>query len=278
MAGKSSGMGISCPFYDLIKILKLGRGWMGTRRKIYTFKNFIEIEEYHDGRYGAPGKKREKKKKPTPEQMEKVNRMNKEKKIRRMLREYFRKDDYFTVLTYRKPERPPDMEKAKEDFRKFIGKIRKAYRKKGHELFWIRNIERGSKGGWHIHLAINRIEGTDILLSEAWPHGKVISQLMYEQGGFADLAAYLAKDGKEGDSGEEGQKGRAVKESGYSHSRNMPLPEPRIRKLERWPKKPYIKKGWVLEKDTCHEGTNPFTGYKYRHYTLVKPSSPHRRI
>ena len=49
---------------------------MGTVRKMYRFEKFIEIEEYHDGRYGAPGKKREEKKKPTPEQMEKVNQMN----------------------------------------------------------------------------------------------------------------------------------------------------------------------------------------------------------
>ena len=42
---------------------------MGTIRKIYRFEKFIEIEEYHDGRYGAPGKKREEKKNPTPEQM-----------------------------------------------------------------------------------------------------------------------------------------------------------------------------------------------------------------
>lgn len=271
-------MGIFAPFYDLIKILKIGRKWMGTIRKMYRFKNFIEVEEYHDGRYGAPGKKREKKKKPTPEQMERVNHRNKEKRIRWRLREYFKANDYFTVLTYKKLERPPDMEKAKKDFKKFIRKLREGYRKKGYELFWIRNIERGTKGGWHIHLVINRIEDTDILLSKAWPYGKVINQLMYEKGGFADLAAYMAKTERTEDSEDTGKKGKKIKESSYSHSLNMPIPEPKIRKLKHWPKKPYIKKEWILEKDTSHEGINPFTGYKYRHYTLVKPSSPHRRI
>lgn len=266
------------PFYDLIKILILGRGCMGTVRKLYIFKNFIEVEEYHDGRYGAPGKKREKKKKPTPEQVEKINQMNREKNVRRRLREYFGKNDYFSTMTYRKEERPADMDQAKKDFRKFIRKIKAGYKKRGQELFWIRNIERGTKGGWHVHLAINRIEGTDILLSEAWPHGKVVSQLMYEKGGFADLAAYLTKTEKTWDSEETEKKGRKIRESSYSASKNMPIPKPKIKKLIRWPKEPYVKKGWILEKETCYEGTNQVTGYKYRHYTLAKPAGPHRRI
>ena len=251
---------------------------MGTVRKIYRFEKFIEIEEYHDGRYGAPGKKREEKKKPTPEQMEKVNQMNREKKTRWRLREYFKENDYFTTLTYRKEERPPDMERAKEDFKKFIRKMRDWYFKKGHETFWIRNIEHGTKGAWHIHLVINRIEDTDILLSKAWPHGKVISQLMYEKGGFADLAAYMTKTEKAGETEEPEKKGKKIREASYSASKNMPLPKPTKKKLIRWPKEPYVKKGWILEKGTCHEGINPVTGYQYRHYTLMKPTNPHRRI
>lgn len=271
-------MGIFAPFYDLIKILKIGRGCMGTIRKMYIFKNFIEVEEYHDGRYGAPGEKREKKKEPTPEQMEKVNQMNREKKTRWRLREYFGEHDYFTTLTYSPDKRPPDMDQAKEDFRKFIRKMKEGYRKSGREIFWIRNIEHGTKGAWHVHLVINRIEGTDIMLSKAWPHGKVISQLTYEKGGFADLAAYMTKTEKTKDPEEPEKGGRRIRESSYSASRNMPLPKPKRIKLLRWPKKPYIKKGWILEKGTSHEGINPVTGYKYRHYTLEKPASPHRRI
>lgn len=251
---------------------------MGTIRKMYIFKNFIEVEEYHDGRYGAPGEKREKKKEPTPEQMEKVNQMNREKKTRWRLREYFGEHDYFTTLTYSPDKRPPDMDQAKEDFRKFIRKMKEGYRKSGREIFWIRNIEHGTKGAWHVHLVINRIEGTDIMLSKAWPHGKVISQLTYEKGGFADLAAYMTKTEKTKDPEEPEKGGRRIRESSYSASRNMPLPKPKRIKLLRWPKKPYIKKGWILEKGTSHEGINPVTGYKYRHYTLEKPASPHRRI
>ena len=46
-----------------------------TKRKQHRFKGgkTIDVEEYHDGRYGAPGCKREKKKNPTKEQIQKIN-------------------------------------------------------------------------------------------------------------------------------------------------------------------------------------------------------------
>ena len=57
----------------------------------YAFrkKTIIEIHEYHDGNYGARGKKRMKKKKPTEEQMRLVNANNKARKCRHKLLEYY---------------------------------------------------------------------------------------------------------------------------------------------------------------------------------------------
>ena len=54
---------------------------MATRRKEYRFRNgkIIEIEENHDGNYGAPGQNRIKKKTPTEAQMRLVNIINKVK-------------------------------------------------------------------------------------------------------------------------------------------------------------------------------------------------------
>ena len=52
---------------------------MAIKRKEYKFQKgrIIEIQEFHDGNYGAPGEKRIKKKKPTEEQMRLVNAKNK---------------------------------------------------------------------------------------------------------------------------------------------------------------------------------------------------------
>lgn len=233
------------------------------KKKTIKTKSGMDVTEYHNGRYGAPGMERQKKRKATPEQMEKVNQYNKEKKARLKLMEHFGPNDYFVTLTYKKDERPPDMKAAKKDFSEAMTIIRKEYRKRGYELKWIRNIEVGTKGAWHIHLVINRIPDTDIILKKAWTHGKVVSQLMYEQGGFRKLAAYITKSEKTDP---------RLKESNYSSSKNLPLPDPEVKIYRRWDTWKSIKvpKGYYIDKESFREGINPITGYPYRTYTLLK--------
>ena len=67
--------------------------------------------------------------------------------------------------------RPPDMAGALKDFQKAMRSVRKEYKKRGKELFWIRNIERGTKGAWHIHLIVNEIGETASILQRAWTKG-----------------------------------------------------------------------------------------------------------
>lgn len=231
-------------------------------RKKYTFPHAIEVEEYHTARYGAPGQKRQPKIKPSPEQIERQNQKIKEKKCRRKLRAYFDVNDYFVTLTYKKDARPPDMDQAKRDFGRFIRKLRAEYKKRGKEMRWIRNIEVGTKGAWHVHLVVNRIPDTDLLIRRAWPHGRVTHQLLYEKGEFRELAAYITKSPRT-DS--------RLRESSYSCSRNMPVPEPE-KKLIRWKtwRSIRIPEGYYLEKASLHEGINPVTGYPHRSYTLIK--------
>ena len=93
--------------------------------------------EYHSARYGAPGQKRQKKKKATPEQIEAQNRWTKEKKARIRLLEYFGRVE----------ERPEDMAAAKRDFAQALKVIRREYKKRGAQLYWMRNIEVGTKNG-----------------------------------------------------------------------------------------------------------------------------------
>lgn len=242
------------------------------KRKRYYFENAIEVEEYHDGRYGAPGIKRDKKKKATKEQMDRVNQWNKEKRARHRLRKYFKVGrDWFVTLTYKKEERPPDMKTAKKHFREFYSFLRKEFAKRDVEMRWIRNIENTDRNNWHIHLVINDLPGTNIitLMNKAWPYGKVKDpQLLYEKGEMGDLAAYITKD-------EKSKKNlvfvdHTVTEANYSTSRNMPLPEPEVDKLKRWQKEPKPKEGFYIDSNTLFEGINPVTGYKYRHYTMIR--------
>lgn len=236
---------------------------MAYERKTYRYRNATEIEERHTGKYGAPGMKRQKRKKPTPEQIERQNQYNKEKKARRKLRKWFHVNDYFTTLTYEKEKRPADMSEAKKHFRNFIREVRKEYRKRGKELRWIRNIEVGTRNGWHIHLIINRIPDTDIILAAAWEHGAVKNQLCYQKGEFRKLAAYITKTEKT-DS--------RLRETSYSTSRNLPIPAPEVREVVRWQTwgEVRVPKGFYLDKESYHEGINPVTGYAYREYTLLR--------
>lgn len=231
-------------------------------RKKYMFPHAIEVEEYHTARYGAPGQKRQPKNKPSPEQIERQNQRIKEKKCRRKLRAYFDVNDYFVTLTYKKEERPPNMDQAKRDIGRFIRKLRAEYKKRGQDLRWIRNIECGTKGAWHVHLVVNRIQDADLLIRKAWMHGKVTHQLLYEKGEFRELAAYITKSPRTDN---------RLRESNYSCSRNMPVPEPE-KKLIRWKtwRSIRIPEGYYLEKASLHEGINPVTGYPHRSYTLIK--------
>lgn len=236
---------------------------MSYTKNIYEFKNAIEVEERHTYQYRSPGMKREKKKKLTPAQMQAVNQKKKEKTCRRKLRKHFKENDYFVCLTYEKEKRPSDMAEAKKDFSDAMKVIRREYGKAGYKVKWIRNIEVGTKNGWHVHLVINRIPDTDLILRKAWKKGKVICQLMYEKGEFKDLAAYITKTPKTD---------KRLRETSYSTSRNLPLPKPKKKTYVRWKtwNKIHIPKGYYLDKDSVHEGNNPVTGYPYREYTLLK--------
>ena len=251
---------------------------MATKRKKYRLRHgdVIDVEEFHDGQYGAPGIKRTEKKKPTKEDMQKLNAINKAKRARQRLLEYFSPKDIWATWSYKVEERPQNMQEALADFQKAMRKVRKEYKKRGYELFWIRNIEKGTRGAWHIHIIINEISDTASILGRAWDKGEThhveIKKSKFYDEDFTKLSNYVTKD----ENTREEKKDRTlakpkIAEASYNTSRNMPLPKPEVQKLVRWPKEPKPKKGYYIAK--FHEGINPKTGYKYRHYTMIRLSS-----
>lgn len=243
------------------------------KRKEYRLRNgqIIDREEYHDGRYGGPGLKRKKKTKLTKEQMKAINMQNKVKRCRWRLLEYFTAGDVFATLTYRIDNRPANMEEALKDFQKAVRYIRAKYKKQGFELFWIRNIEQGAKGAWHIHLVLNEIGDTASILQRDWKKGGVwfteIRKSKFYDEDFTKLANYLTKDENSVETKKDGKPGKPrLKSASYNISRNMPLPEAQVSKLHRWRQEPRAVKDYYIAK--IQEGINPVTGYKYRRYTM----------
>lgn len=252
------------PFYGLIRILDLGQEVAGLYiRKRYIFDGSVEVEESHNGNYGAPGEKRGKRKKVSPEVIKKQNQWNKEKNIRRLAKWNFKTNDYWITLTYKKEARPPDMKAAKKDIEKFMGKMRRYYKKKDVMFKWMLATEIGSRGGVHHHLIMSRVPDGDLMITKNWTLGGAHIQLLYEQGDFRDLASYIAKQPDE----ENKFKGKR-----FSRSRNLISkdPEKKIMKRGTFEKEPRVPQGYYLDKTSLVEGINPVTGYKYRHYTLVK--------
>lgn len=129
------------------------------------------VQEYHDGKYGAKGLPRKKKKKATKEDILKVNRWNKTKRCQMRLLEYFEKDDLLVTWTYKVENRPATMKEAIKHFGDAMRKVRREIRKRGYENFYIRNIERGTKGAWHIHFVVKEVGDTASIVQNAWDKG-----------------------------------------------------------------------------------------------------------
>lgn len=230
------------------------------KRDIWIFRNSMEVEEKHTGRYGAPGQRREKKKKATPEQIKNQNKWMKERKIRRLIKWNFSEGDYWLTFTYRLTDRPKDMETARRDMSNLLKRLKYHYNKQDKQLKWILKMEQGARGAIHAHAIINRIDGGDLLLAKQWKKGRVHMQLLYEEGGFQDLAEYIAKrsDLSQGEP--------------YSRSRNLIErdPETKIMKRRTWQKEIKPPKGYYVDKNSVVEGENRKTGCPYRYYTLIK--------
>lgn len=263
-----------------------GRGdIMAYVRDIWRFKDSIEYEFKFLGRYGAKGEKRAERAKPTPEQMARQNQLNREKKVRRLIKANFTEKDYWLTLKYPKGERP-DIETVKKDMARFLGRLRRMYKKVGEEVKFIYRLEIGSRGGAHVHIILNRAQGlaTDLAAQEAWTYGRVNYQHLHETGGYADLAAYLVKPPsveaqRHIDQLPPEERKEVIK---YSPSRNLIRPEPERKEYTHSTMRrlidegPTASEGYYIDYDSVKQGVNFYTGMSYLHYTECRIEPPKR--
>lgn len=235
---------------------------MGYVRKEMYFPRAVEMWEYVDRKYGAPGVDRAPKRKATPKEIEAHNQRTKERTCRWKLRQHFDDNDVFVTLTYKKDKRPADLEECTQDCKRLMDRLRRQYKKAGQTMKWIRNIEVGTRGAWHVHLVIKGLPDIVQVMAKAWkPHGGVCLKPMWTDGEFQELAAYMTKTPKTD---------RTLKESKYSASQNLPVPDPVTKVYRRWknfedeaPK--MIPKGWYVDKDSITEGITR-DGFPYRRF------------
>ena len=263
-----------------------GRGdIMAYVRDAWRFRDSIEYEFKFLGRYGAKGEKRAAKEKATPEQVARQNQLNKEKKVRRLIKANFTERDYWITLKYPKGERP-SIETVKKDMTRFLGRLRRMYKKVGESVKFIYRLEIGSRGGAHVHIILNRAEGipTDLAVQEAWTYGHVNFQHLHETGGYADLAAYLVKPPsveaqRHIDELPPEERKEVIK---YSPSRNLEKPEPERKEYTHRTMRriidegPTASPGYYIDYDSVRQGVNAYTGMSYLHYTEVRLAPPKR--
>lgn len=238
------------------------------RKYTYRFANSNEYEYAYMGRYGAAGEKRAPKAKVTPEQVAKQNQKNKENRIRRVIKANFYPGDLWTTLKYPKGTRK-DLKEVKKDLNRFLGKMRYRYKKADKPLKFIYRIEIGKRGGLHVHFLVNRIEGTDVMISKCWPWYAHFTPI-YEEGGYSQLASYIAKPPPE----EQKENEDAADTCHYSTSRNLIRPKPECKIYTRRTVRKIIENGpqpstdeYYIEQDSIEIGENAFTGMSYIRYT-----------
>lgn len=235
-------------------------------RKSYDMGKVIDIEHYYPGNYGAKGVKRQEKRKRTPEDMERQNRTNREKKLQRIILANFNKGDWHLILNYRPKDRP-DFREGKKRVKKFIDKVRAAFKKAGYLFKYIVVTEKGRKGhALHHHLIIEDIQteklNTMRLVKKLWTYGNSIWIDLYEDNEYKNLAEYIVKKETKDEN----------EWASYSRSRNLVVPqlEKEIVYRKCWPEEPKPKEGYYIIKDSIVNGTNPVTGYPYQHYSMKR--------
>ena len=250
---------------------------MAYRKLTYIFKNSIEHEYHHKGKYGKKGEKRQSKKEVTMEQIAKQNQRNREIRMRRLIKENFEEDDLWVGLQYPKGTRKT-LEEVEKDLRRFLAKMRRAYKKLGIPFKFVTRFDIGKRGGLHVHILFRRErEGPhpDLLAKSCWPHGPLNYTTLYEYGGFAKLANYITKMPEDDEIlgqmsmfSEKEQK-KLLK---YSTSRNLVRPQPEEKTYKnRTMKKiidegPIATDGFYIDKNSIVQGVNPYTGMSYLYY------------
>ena len=274
---------------------------------IYRSPWGIEHVYTYAGKRGGRGEKRAERTKATPDQIRRQNHRNKVNYIRRTIQLNFRQGDLWLTLKYPKGTRKPIGE-VKEDFRRFIRKMRDRYRKAGVPLKYIYSIEIGKLGGIHVHLVMNRFNDpkADLMISDAWMRARGMTPMedMLEDGlcpadGLAHLdhvrevgdgqrlAEYIAKEQPmELEDGTLLSREQVKEILNFGSSRNLVRPCPEVRTYTHWTMKAildlqaeglntkpnrYRTKGYIVDKESWQQDVNPVTGMSYLRYMEYPP-------
>ncbi len=99
------------------------------KRKVVTSRNMKEVTDFHTSRTYKKNGKRVKRCNPTSEEVKVQNEKRAQAKLRMLIDNNFKKNDYYLTLTYK--AQPKDWEQAKRDIQNFIKRLKRRYPRAG---------------------------------------------------------------------------------------------------------------------------------------------------
>ena len=142
-------------------------------------KRFLIVKKYH-AQKSMPQKpaikeRRAPRSNQTTESQEEINRKRRAEKLTMDIGDNFKPGDWYVTLTYGGGP-GPDKTTVPGDIKKFMGKLRRRFKKKDIEFRWIRVIENlTGRGRPHGHLLIPAefAEFAELqqIIAQIWPHG-----------------------------------------------------------------------------------------------------------
>ncbi len=242
-------------------------------RKVHKHGVVIERIEYQNGRLGQKDAEYIRTGGATPERVKKYKLKQLVKKTWRLLDWNFGHEDMWCTFTFTRENRPETNEQAKDIIKRFLGALRRLYKKHDLQLKYILSCGRGSKGGIHFHMVLSHFPDWS-KIAELWAkyanggdYVRTNFTPLEKRKNYKKLAEYLVKNGQEDfDKLHESVFGKRV-----SYSQNLVSHEPKRQKISAkfWGKRPPAIKGYYIDQDLSYEGTD-INGYPYRYTVYIQ--------
>ncbi|MBR4543532.1 MAG: hypothetical protein IKO53_04900 [Lachnospiraceae bacterium] len=239
--------------------------------KIVDCGNVKFVKRYFSSRYGQNRQYyRSSAENTTTEAQEKINDKIKVERFSILANANFVEDDYFLTFTYRRENRPASVEEAKDQWTKFLRKLRAQYKKEGAELKYLWCLEY-KNAVYHFHMLCNNAVNSKVF-RKLWDFGSVHIENLdgrdyHSVGEYMMKEQYLDKPEK--------TKSRRC----YGSSKNLYRPEPEIKVLDgdNWNEQPEPDAGYQIDNESVENGFITIedigVDFRYQFYREIKLTS-----
>ena len=180
-------------------------------KKIWCGDKYLEVDviprTFNADQYTKRGTRSKRKRVSEPKQKN-LNQKNARRYLVQLINANFENGDYFLTLTYQDPMKPNSIDAALKEVSNYIRRVKRVYKKFGHELQYILVTEGGDESARiNHHIVLKRVdEVSRDDIEELWARGRGRNrqQIGYancntiraNNNGVTGIANYLSKDPK----------------------------------------------------------------------------------